>query len=196
VLTLQVVQAMQAQVTAEREKRASILSSEAVRQSAINIAEGKKQSTILASEATRAENINKAEGEAQAILLNAKATSEGLRMVAQAIRSHGGQQAVAMDVAEKYVEAFSKLAKEGNAVIVPAALGDMGGMIAQVCMPHSPHAHSRPCRSTTRSANLQLADNRIVRRSGQTRMESITESHLQYIRCKTQPLSVQTSMIL
>ena len=187
---------MQAQVTAEREKRASILSSEAVRQSAINIAEGKKQSTILASEATRAENINKAEGEAQAILLNAKATSEGLRMVAQAIRSHGGQQAVAMDVAEKYVEAFSKLAKEGNAVIVPAALGDMGGMIAQVCMPHSPHAHSRPCRSTTRSANLQLADNRIVRRSGQTRMESITESHLQYIRCKTQPLSVQTSMIL
>jgi regulator of protease activity HflC (stomatin/prohibitin superfamily) len=126
-LIFQVVQAMQAQVTAEREKRASILTSEAVRQSAINIAQGKKQSTILASEATRAENINNAEGEARAILLRANATSQGLRMVA-----NGGQQAVAMDVAEKYVEAFGKLAKEGNAIVVPAALGDMGAMIAQV----------------------------------------------------------------
>jgi regulator of protease activity HflC (stomatin/prohibitin superfamily) len=123
---------MQAQVTAEREKRASILTSEAVRQSAINIAQGKKQSTILASEATRAENINNAEGEARAILLRANATSQGLRMVANAIRLNGGQQAVAMDVAEKYVEAFGKLAKEGNAIVVPAALGDMGAMIAQV----------------------------------------------------------------
>jgi len=123
---------MHRQVSAERSKRAEILESEGQRQSAINIAEGQKQSTILASEAIRAENINKASGEAEAILLRAKASAEGIRLVADAIRSEGGQAAVGMGVAEKYVEAFGKLAKEGNAVIVPAGLGDMGGMIAQV----------------------------------------------------------------
>lgn len=152
---------MQAQVTAEREKRASILSSEAVRQSAINIAEGRRQSTILASEATRAENINKAEGEARAILLKANATSEGLRMVARAIKSNGGQEAVAMDVAEKYVDAFGKLAKEGNSVIVPAALGDMGGMIAQVCTFYPTSTDPRPCQFTNRSTKLMAADLRV-----------------------------------
>jgi regulator of protease activity HflC (stomatin/prohibitin superfamily) len=123
---------MHRQVSAERSKRAEILESEGQRQSAINIAEGRKQSTILASEAVRAENINTASGEAEAILLRAKATAQGIEMIARAIRSDGGTEAVGMGVAEKYVEAFGKLAKEGNAVVVPAGLGDMGGMIAQV----------------------------------------------------------------
>jgi regulator of protease activity HflC (stomatin/prohibitin superfamily) len=127
-----VLHAMHRQVSAERSKRAEILESEGQRQSAINIAEGRKQSTILASEAIRAENINKASGEAEAILLRAKATAQGIEMVARALRAEGGKEAVGMGVAEKYVEAFGKLAKEGNAVIVPAGLGDMGGMIAQV----------------------------------------------------------------
>jgi regulator of protease activity HflC (stomatin/prohibitin superfamily) len=124
---------MHRQVSAERSKRAEILESEGQRQSAINIAEGRKQSTILASEATRAENINRASGEAEAILLRSKATAQGLEMVAKAILSEGGRDAVGMGVAEKYVEAFGKLAKEGNSVVIPAGLGDMGGMIAQVC---------------------------------------------------------------
>ena len=123
---------MHRQVSAERSKRAEILESEGQRQSAINIAEGQKQSTILASEAIKAENINRASGEAEAILLRAKATAEGLQLVAQAIQAKGGRDAVGMGVAEKYVEAFGKLAKEGNSVVVPAGLGDMGGMIAQV----------------------------------------------------------------
>jgi regulator of protease activity HflC (stomatin/prohibitin superfamily) len=123
---------MHRQVSAERSKRAEILESEGQRQSAINIAEGEKQSTILASEAIRAENINRASGEAEAILLRAKATAEGLQLVAKAIESDGGQEAVGMGIAEKYVEAFGRLAKEGNSVVVPAGLGDMGGMIAQV----------------------------------------------------------------
>lgn len=127
-----VLHAMHRQVSAERSKRAEILESEGQRQSAINIAEGRKQSTILASEAIRAENINKASGEAEAILLRAKATAQGIEMIARAIRSEGGKEAVGMSVAEKYVEAFGRLAKEGNAVVVPAGLGDMGSMIAQV----------------------------------------------------------------
>jgi len=127
-----VVAAMHRQVTAERSKRAEILDSEGQRQSAINIAEGQKQSVILASEALRAEQINKASGEAEAIMLKAQATATGIEAVARAIRdgSDSAQGAVGLSVAEKYVDAFAKLAREGTAVIVPGNVGDMGGMIA------------------------------------------------------------------
>ena len=127
-----VLQAMHRQVSAERSKRAEILESEGQRQSAINIAEGRKQSVILASEAFKSEKINTAKGEAEAILLKAKATAAGIEAVAQAIRvnKEAAQGAVSLSVAEKYVEAFGKLAKESNTVVVPAQLGDLGGMIA------------------------------------------------------------------
>lgn len=127
-----VVAAMHRQVTAERTKRAEILDSEGQRQSAINIAEGRKQSVILASEALKWEQINMATGEAEAIKLKAEATSKGIDAVGGSIREGGGsaQGAVSLSVAEKYVEAFGRLAKEGTAVVVPGNMGDMGGMIA------------------------------------------------------------------
>src|ERR1700755_2724245 len=127
-----VVAAMHRQVTAERSKRAEILESEGQRQSAINIAEGRKQSVILASEALRAEQINMASGEAEAILLKAKATAAGIDAVGNSIREgkSAAQNAVSLTVAEKYVDAFGKLAKEGTAVVVPGNVGDIGGMIA------------------------------------------------------------------
>ena len=127
-----VVEAMHRQVTAERSKRAEILESEGQRQSAINIAEGRKQSVILASEALKSEQINTATGEAEAILVRASATARGIDAVANSL--HQGQDAargaVSLSVAEKYVEAFGRLAKEGTAVVVPGNVGDMGGMIA------------------------------------------------------------------
>lgn len=127
-----VVEAMHRQVTAERSKRAEILESEGQRQSAINIAEGKKQSVILASEALRAENINRASGEAEAIILKANATAAGIASVAAKIAqgSDAAHSAVSLSVAEKYVDAFGKLAKEGTAVVVPGNVGDMAGLIA------------------------------------------------------------------
>ncbi|KAI9782732.1 MAG: hypothetical protein M1839_004720 [Geoglossum umbratile] len=127
-----VVAAMHRQVTAERSKRAEILESEGQRQSAINIAEGRKQSVILASEAMRAEQINMASGEAEAILLKAQATAAGIDAVAKVIAEgrESAQGAVSLSVAEKYVDAFGKLAKEGTAVVVPGNVGDIGGMIA------------------------------------------------------------------
>ncbi|KAI0120805.1 hypothetical protein F4776DRAFT_631894 [Hypoxylon sp. NC0597] len=127
-----VVEAMHRQVTAERSKRAEILESEGQRQSAINIAEGKKQSVILASEALRAEKINRASGEAEAILMKAKATAQGIDAVARSIGEGGAsaQGAVSLNVAEKYVDAFGKLARESTAVVVPGNVGDIGGMIA------------------------------------------------------------------
>ncbi|KAL2803307.1 hypothetical protein BJX63DRAFT_440224 [Aspergillus granulosus] len=127
-----VVEAMHRQVTAERSKRAEILDSEGQRQSAINIAEGRKQSVILASEADKIERINRAAGEAQAIKAKAEATAKAIETVAQAIEAgqssaHG---AMSLNIAEKYVDAFSKLAREGTAVVVPGNMGDLGGMIA------------------------------------------------------------------
>lgn len=127
-----VVEAMHRQVTAERSKRAEILDSEGQRQSAINIAEGKKQSVILASEALRAEQINKANGEAEAILMKATATAKGIEAVARSIADgrEAARGAVSLSVAEKYVDAFGKLARESTAVVVPGNVGDIGGMIA------------------------------------------------------------------
>lgn len=127
-----VVEAMHRQVTAERSKRAEILESEGQRQSAINIAEGKKQSVILASEAMRAENINLAHGEAEAILMKANATAQGIEAVARTIANsrEAATSAMSLSVAEKYVDAFANLAKEGTAVVVPGNVGDMAGMIA------------------------------------------------------------------
>jgi regulator of protease activity HflC (stomatin/prohibitin superfamily) len=125
-----VLAAMEKQMRAEREKRAVILTSEGERDAAINTAEGKKQQVIKESEAHRQRQINEAEGQAQAILAIAGATSEGLRKVADAIRSEGGIEAVQLRVAEQYVEQFGNLAKATNTVILPATLSDVGSMIA------------------------------------------------------------------
>ncbi|KAH7151803.1 hypothetical protein B0J13DRAFT_438933 [Dactylonectria estremocensis] len=127
-----VVEAMHRQVTAERSKRAEILESEGQRQSAINIAEGKKQSVILASEAMRAERINAADGDAEAIRLKAAATAKGIDDVSRSILKGeaSAQAAISLSVAEKYVDAFGKLARESTAVVVPGNVGDISGMIA------------------------------------------------------------------
>jgi regulator of protease activity HflC (stomatin/prohibitin superfamily) len=125
-----ILAAMEKQMRAEREKRAVILTSEGQRDAAINTAEGQKQQVIKASEATRQQQINEAEGQAQAILAVATATAEGIRRVADAIRTDGGMEAVQLRVAEQYVEQFGKLAKSTTSVIVPAGVSDVAGMIA------------------------------------------------------------------
>ncbi|OJJ49629.1 hypothetical protein ASPZODRAFT_88940 [Penicilliopsis zonata CBS 506.65] len=154
-----VVAAMHRQVTAERSKRAEILDSEGQRQSAINIAEGRKQSVILASEALRAEQINRAAGEAEAILLKAQATARGIEAVANAIRDgqENAQSAVSLSVAEKYVEAFSNLAKEGTAVVVPGNVGDIGGMIASAMAVYGKVSESQAKALATKTLGVSSA---------------------------------------
>ncbi|MCJ1411209.1 hypothetical protein MMC19_005297 [Ptychographa xylographoides] len=149
-----VVAAMHRQVTAERTKRAEILDSEGQRQSAINIAEGRKQSVILASEAMKWEQINMANGEAEAILMKAQATAKGIDAVAGSIRDgrESAQGAVSLSVAEKYVEAFGRLAKEGTAVIVPGNMGDMGGMIASAMAVYGKVSESQRKMSESKSS--------------------------------------------
>jgi regulator of protease activity HflC (stomatin/prohibitin superfamily) len=125
-----ILAAMEKQMRAEREKRATVLTSEGIRDSAINTAEGEKQQVIKASEAKRQQQINEAEGQAQAILSIASATSEGIRRVAEAIQAPGGYQAVQLRVAEQYITQFGNLAKEGNSLVLPANLSDVGSMIS------------------------------------------------------------------
>ncbi|HET9943478.1 MAG TPA: stomatin-like protein [Terriglobia bacterium] len=125
-----VLAAMEKQMRAEREKRASILTSEGHRDSAINMAEGDKQQVIKASEANRQQRINEAEGQASAILAVANATAEGIRQLASAIQSPGGSQAVQLRVAEQYISQLGNIAKEGNTLVVPANLTDVASMLA------------------------------------------------------------------
>ena len=124
-------QAMELQVAAERQKRAEILNSEGQRQSQINIAEGGKRDVVLQSEAAMTDQVNRAKGEAEAILAVARATAEGIELVASSIQKSGGEKAVALRLAEQYIDAFSNLAKTTNTVLLPEKTGDIGSMVAQ-----------------------------------------------------------------
>src|SRR5512132_2232180 len=125
-----ILAAMEKQMRAEREKRAVILTSEGQRDAVINTAEGAKQETIKASEARQQQQINEAHGQAEAILAVATATAEGLRRVADASQAAGGLQAMQLRVAEQYVAQFGELAKRGTALVLPATMTDVAGMVA------------------------------------------------------------------
>ena len=121
--------AMEAQMTAEREKRAEIARSEGVRQSTINRAEGDRQDAILRSEGEKQRRINEAEGQAQEILAIAQATAEGLNTIAKQLQMPGGPGAANLRVAEQYVNAFGKLAKASNTLIIPGNVADLTDMV-------------------------------------------------------------------
>ncbi|KAM6228391.1 stomatin-like protein 2, mitochondrial isoform 4-T5 [Spheniscus humboldti] len=126
-----VKESMQMQVEAERRKRATVLESEGTWESAINVAEGQKQAQILASEAEEAEQINKAAGKASAMLVKARAKAEAIQLLAAALAQQHGNAAASLSVAEQYVSAFSKLAKDSNTILLPANTGDVTNMVAQ-----------------------------------------------------------------
>ncbi len=126
-----VLKAMELQMAADRQKRATILESEGKRQSQINVAEGKKQEIVLASEGALTDQVNRAKGEAEAIIAVAEASAKGIEMVAAAIQKAGGEEAVALKIAEQYVSAFAKLAQESTTLLLPANAGDAGSMVAQ-----------------------------------------------------------------
>jgi len=125
-----VLAAMEKQMRAEREKRAVILASEGERDSKINRAEGVKQETIKNSEASRQRQINEAEGRSQAIAAVARATADGLKMVAEVLKSPGGSDAAKLRVAEAYVQQFGELARQSTTMIVPANTSEMSAMLA------------------------------------------------------------------
>ncbi|MCJ7594492.1 MAG: paraslipin [Desulfobacterales bacterium] len=124
-----VKKAMEAQMTAEREKRATIATSEGERQSTINKAEGERQNAILRSEGEKQRRINEADGRAMEILAVAKATAEGLKAIAEQLQIKGGQEAANLRVAEQYMNEFGKLAKTSNTLVIPSNISDLAGMV-------------------------------------------------------------------
>ena len=137
----EILRAMQAQITAEREKLARIAQSEGLKIEQINLAsgereaeikksEGEAQAAVNASQGEKVARINRAQGEAEALKLVAQASADAIRLVADAINQPGGNEAVNLKVAEQYVDAFAKLAKEGNTLIMPANVADIGGLVS------------------------------------------------------------------
>ncbi|MFC2540710.1 SPFH domain-containing protein [Neisseria sicca] len=137
----EILRSMQAQITAEREKRARIAESEGRKIEQINLAsgqreaeiqqsEGEAQAAINASNGEKIARINRAQGEAEALRLVAEANADAIRKIAEAVRSEGGSEAVNLKVAEQYVEAFSNLAKESTTLIMPANVADIGSLVS------------------------------------------------------------------
>ena len=125
-----VMQAMESQMKAVREKRAAIATSEGDRDSRVNRAKGLKEEAIAISEGEMTKQVNEAKGKAQEIELLATATAEGVKKVAEALSAEGGEMAANLRVAEQYVKEFGNLAKESNTMLIPSNMGDMAGMIA------------------------------------------------------------------
>ncbi len=137
----EILRSMQAQITAEREKRARIAESEGRKIEQINLARGQREAEIQQSEGEmqaainesrgqKEAQINRAQGEAEALRLVAEANADAIRAVAAALQHPGGNEAVNLKVAEQYVEAFSKLAKENNTLIMPANVADIGSLVS------------------------------------------------------------------
>ena len=126
----EILRSMQAQITAEREKRALIAASEGRRQEQINIATGEREASIARSEGEKQAEINKALGEAAAITAVADATADAIRKIAASIEEPGGAQAVQLKVAEKAIDAYGQLAKTTNTMIVPGNMTEVSGLIA------------------------------------------------------------------
>ena len=125
-----IMNAMEKQMTAERDKRAAIAQSEGERQSKINLAQGEKEHSILTSEGQKQELINKAEGAAAEIKLKADATAEAIIKVAESLNKKGGEQAARLEVAKQYIKEFGNLAKENNTLIIPSDVSNVASMVA------------------------------------------------------------------
>ncbi len=122
---------MELQMTAERQKRAHVLESEGLRQSKINESEGQKQAQINIAEAMQIDRVHRARGESEAIEILAEATARGIERVAQALSHTGGEKAASLQIAEKYMDAFRELAKEGNTIVLPSHLHNPATMISE-----------------------------------------------------------------
>ncbi len=125
-----IITAMEKQMKAERDKRATVAESEGEKQAAINRAEGTRQAMIAESEGEKQKRINEAEGKAAEIEKVATATAIGIEKIAIAITSDGGKEAVNLRVAEQYIKEFGNLAKVNNTMIIPNTMSDMSSLVA------------------------------------------------------------------
>ena len=144
-----IAEAMEQQMRAEREKRASVLASEGQRQARINVSKGEREQAINLSQGERQRRINVADGEAKAIEITAQATATGIKEIAEALRQPGGQSAMALRVAEQYIGEFSKILEKAKTQVLPfdiAHLKTLFGSILPAGMGRGPQ--TPPERST------------------------------------------------
>ena len=127
-----VTDALEKQMRAERERRATVAESEGQKEAKINIAEGEKQEAIKQSEGMKLKQINEAEGKSQEIKLIASATANGIKTIAEAINANGGERAVSLKIAEQYIKEFGNLAQKNNSVIIPTNLSDVAGIVGSL----------------------------------------------------------------
>lgn len=122
--------AMERQMTAERDRRATIAKSEGVKESSINDAEGMKREIINVSEGEMQRRINEAEGVAEEIEALAEATAVSIEQIAEALSTEKGKEAMQMRLAERYISQLSKLAHEKNDVIIPKDVTNYDAIMA------------------------------------------------------------------
>ncbi len=126
-----ILEAMERQMKAEREKRATILESEGHRESAINVAEGDKQAQVLSAEADKEAQILKAEGEAKAIVAVAEAQAQALETIGRVADTSEGQKAIQLNLADKAIEAKHAIAKDSTVVLLPDANAGAANVVAE-----------------------------------------------------------------
>jgi regulator of protease activity HflC (stomatin/prohibitin superfamily) len=148
----EILHAMELQITAEREKRATIARSEGQRQQQINTSEGQRQQEINIADGRRQAEVLRAEGEAKAIELVATATAAAIRTIGESAVTDGGMAALQMQLAKDYISQWGNLAKQGTSLIVPANLGDIGSMVGTALQMVRTETAPRPPAPPTPSA--------------------------------------------
>jgi regulator of protease activity HflC (stomatin/prohibitin superfamily) len=126
----EIIRAMELQITADREKRATIAKSEGQRQQQINTSEGQRQQEINVADGRKQAEVLRAEGEAQAIALVAEATAKAIATIGAAAREPGGLEALQMQLAKDYIEKWGNLAKASTSLVIPADLGNVGALVS------------------------------------------------------------------
>ena len=119
-------QAMEKQMKADREKRASILLAEGEKQAAITRAEGEKESAILRAEAVKQQRIREAEGEAQALLMVQKAKADSIRLINEAAPSQNMLALRSMEAMEKVADG------QATKIIVPSEMQNLAATVAAI----------------------------------------------------------------
>ena len=123
-----VIDVLEKQMEAERQKRAEITLANAERDSTINLSEGERQEAINLSEGERQKRINEANGRAQEISILATATANGMTAIARAIKQPGGYQAMNVRLVESYIDQVDSLYARSDVSIVPSELANIEGM--------------------------------------------------------------------
>lgn len=128
----QVVDTLEKQMEAEREKRAEITRATAEKEKLINVSEGQRQQAINISEGEKQKRINEALGKAEGIKLIAESTAKSLTLVGESINLEGGSEALKMRLVDQYIDQIDEVLEGGDVSIFPANLASLKGIVDEL----------------------------------------------------------------